>query len=137
LPSVFTLRNISWEPTYNAVKVDWETDFTTTGRVEYSADPLFTANWETYGGFPYWRIYHQEGTWLSDVTRTAHSLTIPTTATIYFRCQSTGSFTATSPVYEANPGKEPPIVRKKTLTPTRLENVIVQTIGHYTIYEEG
>jgi hypothetical protein len=102
MPNTFKLGNIQVSTNETEATITWTTTLPATSRIEYNSTPLFTATWETWGNFPYWRINYAQGNIVENLTYTIdHSITLtglnPKTQ-YYFRIQSwrLGEGTATS-----------------------------------------
>jgi len=103
-PNIFELGNVQVFVNETEATISWTTTLPTTSKVEYNNSPLFTATWETWGGFPYWRINHIQGNIAEDNKNvTIHTLKLTNLqpgTTYYFRVQSQGdSGIVTSKVY--------------------------------------
>lgn len=104
----FSLNSINVDPTG---KVTWSTKLPATSRVEYSASPLFVANYKVGTTIHYWDIDHILGAVREDLTPiTSHSITL-TDLTLgtkyYYRVQSEGGGVASSRVYTFIAGESP------------------------------
>jgi hypothetical protein len=101
----FSIKDISVYPSMNNATITWVTDISTTSRVEYSENPLFTASpaYDPIWNFNYTNITHNTGNLVEDLTKvTFHSVTISGLAggkLYYLRVQSEDSRIATSKVY--------------------------------------
>jgi hypothetical protein len=94
MPNTFKLGDIKVSTSETEATITWTTTLPATSRIEYNNTPLFTATWETWGDFPYWRINHIQGNISEDLTYTInHSITLtglnPKTQ-YYFRIQGDG-----------------------------------------------
>jgi|GEM_PF-1336615 hypothetical protein len=93
-PNTFELGNVQVFVNETEATISWTTTLPTTSKVEYNNSPLFTATWETWGGFPYWRINHTQGNIAEDNKNvTIHTLKLTNLqpgTTYYFRVQSQG-----------------------------------------------
>jgi uncharacterized lipoprotein YddW (UPF0748 family) len=73
-------------PTVMGSTVIWQTSLPTTGKVEYSLTPMFTARPENGTLLPYVDIDYTPGTILSEPTPTqTHSITVPLSPPFYYR----------------------------------------------------
>jgi hypothetical protein len=92
MTETFTVTNINVETTANSATIAWLTTLPTTGKVEYSINPLFNSSWKTQSDFHFWNITYALGAMVIDYANvTEHSVTItglsPETR-YYFRIQS-------------------------------------------------
>lgn len=91
-PQTFKMYDIEVETVSDIVTVSWKTTLPTTSKVEFSTDPLYSAEWSTQAGFHFWNIIRGTLTVISDsVEVTDHEVELtdlnPDT-TYYFRVQS-------------------------------------------------
>jgi hypothetical protein len=103
MTGTFTITNINVETTANSATITWLTTLPTTGKVEFSTNPLFNSSWETQSGFHFWNITYALGAMIIDYANvTEHSVTLTNLSPgtkYYFRVQSAGtSETITSKV---------------------------------------
>ncbi len=79
-------------PTIVGSTISWQTSLPTTGKVEYSQTPIFTATPKTGSLLPYVDIDYAPGTILSESTPTQnHSITIPISPPFYYRIRAVDS----------------------------------------------
>jgi hypothetical protein len=118
MPAVWSMENIqASKPSENELTVSWTTTTPTSGRIEYSEQPIFTAatRYGDFGRLIYYKdINYVGGTRKEDPTlKNSHVFTIPVTDKTEFRIQSidsTGVAVTTRPisVKELAPAPPPP-----------------------------
>ncbi|MEM2293048.1 MAG: family 10 glycosylhydrolase [Nitrososphaerota archaeon] len=94
MSETFKLGNIQVSVGETEATITWTTNLPTTSRVEYNTLPLFNATWTMWGNFPYWRINHNLGNVIENLTYVMdHSIILtglmPKTQ-YFFRIQSEG-----------------------------------------------
>jgi len=128
MPPVFAITDVTISATETQATISWKTSSPASSLIEYSPTPLFTAVFDEWGGFKYWKIVHNEGSIIRDDTpKTEHSITItglsPSTK-YYFRVQGQdASGIATSKVFTFNTIGVSSLIKGKVIDEKTLEPI--------------